>query len=91
MQRMGVKSNRTTSSLGVKMGRATHMMGTRHSPQSIMGLFQAKPENHTEGIQNTEGHELKLGREPIRSRPIPVKQFYGLEKKVKSKKYKEEY
>ena len=88
---MGVKSNRASGALGVKMGRATHMMGTKYSPQLGMMGLQHKPENHTEGIQNTEGHELKQEREPIRSRPIPTKQFYGLEKKVKSKKYKEEY
>lgn len=87
---MGVKSSRASGALGVKFGRASQMMGTKHSPVSLMGLFQAKTEDHTEGIRNEDGVALKQGIEPIKGRSMPIKQFYGLEKKVKAKKYRDE-
>lgn len=91
MNRMGLKASRATHSLGVKLGRSITSIGTKHSPQHVMMMGQGKMEDHTSGISNNDSSAIHQQRDVIKGgMKQPVKQFYGLERKPKAKKNRDD-
>lgn len=86
---MGIKSSKAINCLGVRGGKSIVTMGVKTSPVSMV-ISSTKTEDHTNGIHN-EMDSVHRQREVIKGMHcVPKKQFYGLEKKPKSKKTRDD-